>query len=142
MNDVATHTMSIKERLFHTILFEVSLLFLVMLAAGLFSESDTAHIAGVAIGLSAIAMVWNFIYNWLFDRFFTQPKIERGALLRLFHAVAFEGGLLVFSLPLIAWALNMGLWQAFILDIGLTVFVVIYTVIFNWVYDHIRARLL
>lgn len=133
--------MTIKERIFHMILFEVLLLVLMTLAVKLFSEQDISRVVGVAVGLSVIAMVWNFAYNWLFDRFFTQPRIERGFVLRAFHALAFEGGLLIFSLPLIAWVLQINLWQAFILDIGLTVLVVIYTFIFNWAYDHLRVKL-
>lgn len=137
---MTNHTMTIKERIFHMILFEVLLLTLMTLAVKLFSKQDISHVAGVAVGLSVIAMVWNFVYNWLFDRFFTQPRIERGFALRAFHALAFESGLLIFSLPLIAWALQINLWQAFILDIGLTVLVVIYTFIFNWLYDHVRVH--
>lgn len=141
MQDNKTDTMTVTERIFHMVLFEVLLLILMTLSVLLFTQQEVGHVAGVAVALSVIAMAWNFIYNWIFDQCVTGKKENRSIKLRIFHAVTFEAGLLVVSLPLIAWVLNMSLWQAFIVDIGLTVLVVIYTFIFNYVYDHLRAAL-
>lgn len=35
--------------------------------------------------------------------------------------------------------LNIGLWKAFVLDIGIALFFLPYTYVFNWTYDHVRA---
>ncbi len=132
--------MTFTERIFHMVLFEVLLLVLTTVIVVFFTDYQPMNVAGVAIALSLIAMVWNFVYNLFFDKIFTEEKTNRSFLLRAMHAVFFEFGLLFFSLPLIAWTLKVSLWEAFIIDIGLTILVVIYTLIFNWVYDHARAK--
>lgn len=132
--------MTVTERIFHMVLFEALLLVLTTVIVVFFTDHQATSVAGVAIALSLIAMAWNFVYNLLFDKIFTEEKTNRSFTLRAMHAVFFESGLLVFSLPLIAWTLKISLWEAFIIDIGLTILVVIYTFIFNWVYDHTRAK--
>ena len=45
------------------------------------------------------------------------------------------GGLLVALLPFIAWYLEIGLLEAFFLDVSFTLFYLVYTFVFNWLYD-------
>ena len=40
-----------------------------------------------------------------------------------------------FFSPLIAWWLGIGLWQALVMDMALVVFFLVYTFVFNWVFD-------
>ena len=54
------------------------------------------------------------------------------------HAISFEGGLLIFTVPIIAYFLKVDWITAFMMDFSLTVMVTVYTFIFNWVYDHAR----
>ena len=61
--------------------------------------------------------------------------------MRITHAVLFELGLIVVLVPLAAWWLSIGLVEAFLLDIGLLLFFLPYTLAFNWTYDTLRARL-
>ena len=49
-------------------------------------------------------------------------------------------GLIIAVVPLAAWWLDIGLWEAFILDIAIVLFFLPYTFCFNWAYDHIRAQ--
>ncbi|MNG40149.1 Bacterial Transmembrane Pair family protein [compost metagenome] len=42
--------------------------------------------------------------------------------------------------PLIAWWLDISLLDAFLLDIGLLILFLPYTMAFNWVYDMVRDR--
>lgn len=128
------------ERVLHAILFELfAIVFTVMLTA-FFTSHSTSSLATVIILISLIAMVWNFIYNWLFDKVITGERIARGLGIRILHSVLFEGGLLVFTLPLVMYILNIGLWEAFVIDMGMTLFVLVYSVIFNWIYDHLRLK--
>ncbi len=137
--------MTIKERIFQAILFEtiavVLSLFLVKLLMKQ-SQSSDAMITGMLIAISLIAMIWTFIFNWLFDRVFTGEKVQRSVKVRVLHVILFEGGLLIFTLPLIAFVLKINLWQAFLMDIALTLFILVYAFVFYWIYDHIRARLM
>lgn len=137
--------MKITERIFQAILFEtiavVLSLFLVKLLMKQ-SQSSDAMITGMLIAISLIAMIWTFIFNWLFDRVFTGEKVQRSVKVRVLHVILFEGGLLIFTLPLIAFVLKINLWQAFLMDIALTLFILVYAFVFYWIYDHTRARLM
>ena len=58
-------------------------------------------------------------------------------LLRLAHALGFEGGLLIFSLPVImAWT-GMDFWTALVADIGLALAYAGYAYLFNLAYDRV-----
>lgn len=90
----------------------------------------------VAVATSAIAVVWNLVFNTLFERWEARQAVRgRGMARRVAHAVGFEGGLLVFFVPLIAWWFDTTLLQALLMDLGLLVFFLVYTFVFNWVFD-------
>lgn len=128
------------ERVFHAILFEFfAIIFTVILTSWL-TDHSTEALTSVIVLISVIAMVWNFIFNWLFDKIVTGERVKRGLGIRILHSVLFEGGLLIFTLPLVMYMLNITLWHAFVMDIGMTLFVLVYSVIFNWIYDHLRLK--
>lgn len=128
------------ERVFHAVLFEFfAIIFTVILTSWL-TDHSTAALTSVIVLISVIAMVWNFIFNWLFDKIVTGERVKRGLGIRILHSVLFEGGLLIFTLPLVMYMLNITLWHAFVMDIGMTLFVLVYSVVFNWVYDHLRLK--
>ena len=56
---------------------------------------------------------------------------------RVAHAIGFEGGLALLLVPLFAWWFGVGLWQALVMDLGLMLFFLIYTFVFNWGFDHV-----
>jgi uncharacterized membrane protein len=55
----------------------------------------------------------------------------------MMHAIGFEGGLVIFLVPMIALTLRVALTEAFLMDIGLTVFFLVYAYIFNLIFDAI-----
>ena len=65
---------------------------------------------------------------------------DRSVILRIFHTVSFEAGLLIATIPMIAYALNLTLWQALVTDIALTVLITLYGFLFNLAYDHLRLK--
>lgn len=135
------HKISIGERIFHAVLFEILAILLTIVGLIFFTEHQLMAVSGLVILISLIAMVWNFIFNWIFDYFFPASRETRGLKIRLLHVTLFEGGLLCITLPLVAYLLNVSLWQAFVIDFAMTVFIVIYTLIFNYTYDHARASI-
>ena len=92
--------------------------------------------------ISLVAMSWNMVFNTLFDRAQQRIGFKRTLMARGVHALMFEVGLLMAVVPLAAWWLGIGLWEAFVLDIGIALFFLPYTFVFNWVYDHLRTPLL
>lgn len=127
--------MSHKERIFHSVLFEVLALLLLISFAFFFVEGSASTMTGLAIGLSLIAMAWNYIFNMGFDKIFGTDRINRSISNRLLHGLTFELGMLIVTLPLIMWALNLPFLTALLMDIGFIVFFLIYAIAFNWVYD-------
>lgn len=63
-------------------------------------------------------MIWNMIYNAIFDGLWPADRVKRRLPLRMAHALGFEGGFIFIGLPLAAWMLNITLWQALVVEIG------------------------
>ena len=131
--------MSTLERVFHSVLFEVLAVTLSIIGLAIFTEHDVNALSGTMIVVATLAMIWNYCFNRIFDRYFTGEKSKRTLKLRVFHVVLFEAGLLIATIPVMAYLLNIGLWQAFLMDIGVTIFITIYAFVFNLIYDHVRA---
>ncbi|MGF1725358.1 PACE efflux transporter [Photobacterium nomapromontoriensis] len=134
--------MSVIERLFHAVLFEVLAVLFSILGLVLLTDHPVSSLSGTMIAVATIAMAWNMIFNAIFDRFFPGDREARGFIVRCLQVVAFEGGLLLITVPLMAWMLNVSLWQAFMMDIGVTIFIAGYAFAFNYCYDHLRAAII
>lgn len=132
--------MSVKERIFHSFLFEMGAIAVATVLVMNFSTADTHSALGVSVVMAVMAMLWNFLFNLGFDKIFTAPRESRGLGIRILHTVSFEAGLLIFTIPFIAYMLDLSWWQALIADIGITIAITIYALIFNWVYDNVRLK--
>ncbi|WP_213881510.1 multidrug/biocide efflux PACE transporter [Pseudomonas sp. dw_358] len=89
-----------------------------------------------------LALGWNVLFNMGFDRLKSRYGWRQGTALRLLHALAFEGGLIMVGVPLIAWWLSLSLIEALLLDLGVLLFFLPYTYLFFWSYDTLRPRLI
>lgn len=127
-----------KRRIVHTTSFEIiGLIIAVPLFAWIFDEG-LAHIGILTVVMSLIAMVWNMTFNKLFELWeVRQHDHRRTVKRRIAHALGFEGGLLVATLPLIAWWMQMSLWHALLTDLGYMLFFLVYGFVFNWGFDRI-----
>lgn len=127
-----------KRRLVYVGLYEAIAILLSALLLALMSQGPALDSLGVAIAASAIAIIWNLLFNTLFERWEKLGSQTRRSLgIRVLHALGFEGGLLVFLVPVLAWWYSVSFWQALLMDIGLLVFFVFYTFVFTWVFDRI-----
>lgn len=131
-----SHTL--KERFFHALGFEALAVTIVSPLAAWAMDKPLFQMGALAIMLSTVAMLWNMVYNAGFDRLF--PNGRQSWLLRIVHALAFEGGFILIGLPIAAWMLGVSLWQALLLEIGFFLFFLPYTVVYNWLYDTLRAK--
>lgn len=129
-----------KERIFHMVLFEFLALIMLTLVAVLATGKDALSMGGLAVILSLVAMVWNYIYNWVFDHLCASPRHLRSKTQRIFHGLWFELGMMILSFPIIMWVMDMSLLNVLIMDIGLVLFFFVYTVLFNWAYDMLKLR--
>ena len=93
---------------------------------------------GGAGGSSLIAGLWDLVFNAAFERWESRQRVRgRSRARRLAHAIGFEGGLALWLVPFMAWWLEVGLWQALLLDLGLLLFFLAYTFVFTWVFDRL-----
>lgn len=127
------------ERILHAVGFEVIAIAICAPLAAWIMDKPLFQMGALAVMLSTVAMVWNIIYNSGFDKIFPMGQ-KRRLPLRVAHALGFEGGFILIGLPLAAWMLDISLLQAFMVEIGFFLFFLPYTVIYNWVYDTLRAR--
>lgn len=100
--------------------------------------NDPIRSLPLSIGTSVIAIIWNLIWNSIFE--FMEKRLGwkgRPIGVRVLHAIGFEGGLTVICTPLLAWWLNLPLLTAFFTQIGLLAFFLIYTYIFNYSFDRL-----
>ena len=125
------------DRLRHAISFEVIALILVIPAGAILFEVPLHDFGVVGIVSATLATLWNLGYNVLFDLALQRltGTTLKSRIVRVLHALAFEAGLLVVLLPFIAWYLDISLWDAFVLDIALAAFYIIYAYVFNLIYD-------
>lgn len=132
------HLQGLRRKLIHACLYEAIAIGIVTVAVRLVRpEADTAEAGLLAVGTSVIALLWNMAFNALFEAWEArQTDRARTARRRLAHAIGFEGGLVALTVPLIAWWLQMSWWEALLADMGLLVFFLGYTLVFNWVFDH------
>lgn len=92
----------------------------------------------IAVASAVIAIVWNLVYNTLFERWESRQSVRgRGLARRVAHAIGFELGFLVLLVPLFAWWFDIGLQHALVLEIGLAMFFLLYTFVFNWAFDRV-----
>lgn len=127
-----------KDRLRYTIMFEVLLIAFLVPAGSLFFEREPTDIGLLAVVLALKAMLINLLYNWVFDRWDAKAgriPTERNFMWRAVHAIGLEIGLVLTSLPIVTWWLDLTIWQALLMDVAVTSFVVLYTFVFTWGYD-------
>ncbi len=133
---------SFGERILHAVGFEaLAVLISAPVAAWLLNKS-MFEMGTLAILLSTTAMVWNIIYNSVFDRLWPVSRVTRTMKVRVCHALGFESGFILLGLPIAAGWLGISLLNAFMLEIGFFLFFLPYTIVYNWLYDTLRQRLL
>lgn len=128
----------IKRRVIYITLYEVIAITVVSIALTSMTNGSLGHASVLSVMASAVAVLWNLVFNAVFERWEARQAVRgRSVQRRIAHAVGFEGGLVVFLVPLFAWWLNVSLWQALVMDIGFLVFFLGYTFVFNWTFDSV-----
>lgn len=126
----------LKRRVVYITLYEGIAIVAASLGLALISGQGLGHSGVLAIIASVIAVLWNLSFNWLFERWESRQTARgRSVWRRIAHAIGFEGGLVAFLVPTFAWWLGVSLWDALVMDLGLVVFFLGYTFVFNWAFD-------
>jgi len=128
----------IKRKIVYVSLYEAIAIVVASLGFSLMSGQELSHAGPLAVACSVVAVTWNVIFNSLFERWESRQAVRgRSVARRVAHAIGFEGGLVVILVPIVAWWLQVSLWHALVMDLGLVVFFLVYTFVFNWVFDRV-----
>lgn len=132
---------SLPDRLRQIALFEIGGLLLITPPFAWLSGVPATESLGLLAVLALMAAVWNGAYNTAFDwfegRLTGRTADRRPFRLRCLHAVGFETGLLLMTLPVIVWWTGMGWVDALVADIGLAAGYTLYALAFNLAYDRV-----
>ncbi|WP_336658504.1 PACE efflux transporter [Enterobacter asburiae] len=129
---------SFKERVFHAVIFEVTANVIIALSLAWLMNVSVLQSGSLSVISALTATVWNFIFNKLFDSLQKKHQFQRTFLVRAIHAVGFETGLIISLIPVAMVMLNLTATEAFFVEIGLVLFFLPYTMLFNWLYDYLR----
>ncbi len=127
-----------RDRLRYALVFEASLMLVLIPAGALFYERPLLDIGMLGVILSTKAMIISLAYNWVFDRVDAKAgrvSSSRSTVGRVLHALGFELSLLTTSLPIYMWWLGIGPVEAVMTDMVVTTFVVTHTYLFTLAYD-------
>lgn len=132
---------SFRERIFHAVLFEVVANITIALSIAWLMNVSVLQSGSLSVISALTATVWNFVFNKLFDALQKKHQFQRTLLIRTIHAVGFESGLIVILIPVAMFVLGLAFTEAFFVEIGLVLFFLPYTLLFNWLYDFLRWNL-
>lgn len=128
----------IRRKLVYVTLFELIAITISSTGLSAGSGASMQHAGVAAIASSVIAVLWNLVYNTAFERWEARQTVRgRSFKRRAAHAVGFELGLSICLVPLFIWWLQIGLGQALLLDIALSLFFLVYTFAFNLAFDKV-----
>ena len=127
-----------RRRILYVTLYELIAIAVATYGLALVTGAGAGHSSVVAVASSAIAVLWNLAFNYVFERWESRQAVRgRSMARRMAHAIGFEGGLALILIPIFAWWFGVTLWQALVMDIGLVVFFLCYTFAFNWGFDRV-----
>lgn len=126
------------ERTFHAVSYEIIGIITSAPIIALISGKPLSDSGVLATVVAIIAMLWNYAFNWMFDKLHHKYQFNKNLFVRILHGAAFEVGLILLTVPAISLLFSMGLVDAFLLELGMLIYFFPYTIIFNWVYDKLR----
>ena len=130
-----------KRRWIHALSYEVILLVIIALVLSYVFEMPMQVTGGLGIAMAVTSVLWNMLFNHYFEKLEAKHQLRRTFKIRVLHAIAFEGGLMLATIPMVAYALEKSMMQAFLIDLLMTLSILLYTFIFQYCYDHVEAKL-
>ena len=125
-------------RVLQAILYEVFAIAFVGPVLSLAFDKPATSSLGLAIALSSIALVWNYVFNSMFESWESRQSVKgRSFARRLAHGIGFEGGLVFLLVPVMSFWLEISLLDAFLANLGLLAFFFFYAIGFTWAFDRV-----
>ena len=130
-----------KRRIVHALSYEIILLVIIAIALSFIFDMPMEVTGTLGIVMAVTSVFWNMTFNHVFEKFEAKRQLKRTVGVRILHAIGFEGGLMLATIPMVAYAMQMSIGQAILLDFSMTMCILVYTFIFQWCYDHIEMQL-
>ncbi|MFW1753405.1 chlorhexidine efflux PACE transporter AceI [Acinetobacter wanghuae] len=130
-----------KRRMIHALSYEIILLVIIAILLGKIFDAPMEVTGLLGVIMAVTSVIWNMIFNTFFEKVERKYQFKRTIPIRILHAIGFEGGLMLATIPMIAYALNLSLLDAIMLDLALTTGILFYTFMFQWCYDLIEEKL-
>ena len=125
-------------RILQALLYEAIAIAVVGPLLSLVFDKSPASTLGLAVVLSTIALTWNYVFNWFFERWESRQAVRgRSWARRLAHGAGFEGGLVIILLPVMSLWLDISVLTALVANLGLLVFFFFYAIAFTWCFDRV-----
>lgn len=101
-------------------------------------DKPASSTLALAVVLSSIALAWNYVFNYFFERWESRQAVRgRSLARRLAHGTGFEGGLTVLLIPAMSLWLGISPLDAFLANLGLLAFFFVYAIAFTWIFDRV-----
>jgi uncharacterized membrane protein len=127
-----------KRRIFQAVLYEIFAIAFVGPILSLAFDKAPASTLGLAVALSSVALLWNYAFNAIFERWESRQSVKgRSFVRRVAHGIGFEGGLAVLLIPVMSVWLDIPPLNAFLANIGLLAFFFFYAIAFTWAFDRV-----
>jgi len=128
----------VQRRVLQAVLYEAIAVAMVGPTVAWMFATSLQSSALLALAMSSIALAWNYVFNALFERWEARQAVKGRSLgRRLQHGIGFEGGLVLFLVPLMALWLNISLLEALIADLAILAFFFVYAIAFTWAFDRV-----
>lgn len=125
-------------RILQAVLYEVIAIAVVGPALSFVFGKSQQSTFGLAVVLSTIALSWNYLFNWMFERWESRQAVRgRSLARRLAHGIGFEGGLVIILAPVMSLWLDITPVAALVANLGLLVFFFFYAIAFTWAFDRV-----
>ena len=118
-------------RIVHALSYEIILLVIIAIALSYIFQLPMEVTGTLGVAMAVTSVVWNMLFNHYFEKIEAKHQLKRTIKVRIAHAIGFEGGLMLATIPMVAYALEMSLWQAILTDLSLTLCILVYTFIFQ-----------
>ena len=127
-----------RRRVLQALLYEAIAIAVVGPVLSLAFDKSATSTFGLAVVLSCIALTWNYVFNWLFERWESRQAVRgRSFVRRLVHGAGFEGGLVIILLPVMSLWLDISATAALVANLGLLAFFFFYAIAFTWCFDRV-----
>ena len=97
-----------KRRLIHATLYEGILLVVIAILLSTLMHMPLEVTGALGIAMAVTSMFWNMLFNHYFEKFEAKHRLKRTIKVRIAHAIGFEGGLMLATIPMVAYALQSG----------------------------------